>query len=159
MSTRIETRTAEVVVTPTLDTSAYASGDRLGSIQTLDNACAEIGRGSTLLTVTILDKSKTKQAMTLLFFNALPTVASADNAAISITDAEMEKCVGAVAVAAADYAETAGNAIATLRASQVGVLMHSRTALGKLYVVPVIGGAATYGASDLIFTYKFVQDA
>lgn len=93
-----------ITVQPTLDTSAYASGDRLGSIHTITNAFREfhrpfgqttpgvptiaLGGNNILAEITIIDQAKQSAAIDILFFDKSPTVASADNAAIDISDAE-----------------------------------------------------------------------
>ena len=68
-----------VTVTPTLDTNAYTSGDRLGSIQTIEDVLRQdsaTGMGvATLKQVTIIDQAAQSADIDILFFNALPTVA------------------------------------------------------------------------------------
>lgn len=154
----------QVVVTPTLDTNAYVTGDRLGAIHTLmgvvRSAEANGALGATLQSLTLIDDADQKAAIDLLFFNSSPTVASADNAAISITDAEMEKCIGRLNIAAADYATItaggSGNAVATLR--NLGMVLNPGPTSTAVYVVAVIRGSATYAASSLTFKYDLIQN-
>ena len=162
-------------VTPTLDTSAYASGDRLGSIHTISGAFRNIDRsfdpvtstdsvnkkkqGHVILqSITVIDQAKQSQPMTIMFFNSSPTVASADNAAIDISDAEMiAKCIGVVSFDAT-YLALAANSVATK--TNIGLLLEQSASATdqNIYAVVVIGGAATYTASSLLFQYGFLQD-
>ncbi len=157
-----------IVVTPVLDTNAYADGDRLGAIQELARAVPGDGYLATLASLCIVDAAIQSQAMDLLFFNSLPTVASADNAAISITDAEMQaKCIGSVHIATTDYTIVlaGGNSVVSLK--NIGLLLRTQklSSVGgaqnlptSIYVVPVIRGAATYAAGSLTFSYGIYED-
>lgn len=151
-----ETAKVHVVeVTPTLDTSAYADSDRLGSIEEI--ACGnDIGHPVTLMNLVVLDKDDQGVAFDILFFNESPTVASADNANISITDAELEKCVGIVSVTADDYADLLSAQVATK--NNIGLGMKPVSGSGSLYALLVSRGAPTYTASGLVFKYYFAMD-
>lgn len=164
-----------ITVTPTLDTNAYASGDRLGSIHTITNAFRNLNRDfdpvtatdsanqkksgkCVLQSITVIDQAKQSQPFTIMFFSSSPTVASADNAAIDISDAEMiAKCIGVVSFDAT-YLALAGNSVATK--TNIGLILKQSTSAANqhLYAVVVIGGAATYAASSLQFQYGFYQD-
>lgn len=98
--------------TPTLDTNAYAQNDRMGSVMTFEGIGAH---GALLESLVVLDKGSQSKGFTLYFFNELPTVASNDNAALDITDAEMEKCIGTLPVVTADYKSVANSSIATFK--------------------------------------------
>ena len=143
-----------VEITPTVDTAIYASGDRVGSIQTILGANEGGGRLTTLQGLVVVDKSKQKSVLTLFFFDELPAVASADQAAADITDAEMvDKCLGYVAIAAADYRDLANNSTATVK--DINLYLKPKTS-GTLYAVLVSGGTPTYtSTSDLCFKYTF----
>lgn len=166
-----------IAVTPTLDTNAYATGDRLGSIHTLTNAfrlvyrshdgsSANISAGTPiarngriiLAEITVIDQAKQSAAMDILFFSASPTVASADNAAIDITDAEMiAKCLGGVSIGTS-YIALANNSITTERNINLHLKQDATSTVQDLYALPIVRGAATYAASSLKFLYKFYQD-
>src|SRR5688500_7837809 len=97
-------------VTPTINTAAYTAADQVGGIQTID-----FGQPvSRLKTVSIVDKAKQKAEMIILFFKELPTVASSNNAALDISDAEMAaKFIAKVTVAAADYTDISASSAGT----------------------------------------------
>lgn len=162
-------------VVPTLDTNAYATGDRLGSIHTITNAFRKLHRSMDPITatasdfqgqagkvilhsITIIDQAKQSQPIDILFFSSSPTVASADNAAIDISDAEMDaKCIGVVSFDST-YVALAANSCAAK--TNLGLVLKQSTsaANNNLYAVCVIRGSATYAASSLRFKYGFLQD-
>lgn len=152
----------EIVVTPTVSTSpAYTAGDQVGGIQTLPGAC--LGRAvSTLLSVSVVDKASQNAALTIFFFNQLPTIASSDNAAFDLTDANMLNCVGAVTIAATDYQSSSSNSVATIKMGSCGLAVMSSVTdsnSGALYAVAKTTGTPTYASTtDLQFRYVFGQD-
>lgn len=145
-------------VRPTIDTNAYGDGDRLGSIHTISGivrADESTYHGALLRNVTIIDLTPQSAAMDIYFFDTLPTVASADNDAINIADAELnDKCIGFVQVVANDYTTvlSGGNAVAF---KEVGnLVLKAINGSVSAYAVVVSRGTPTYGAAtDLIFKY------
>jgi hypothetical protein len=161
MGVAIEGKSKIVSATPTLDTNIYASGDRVGTVMEFSNAMDDSSGTGTIVSVTVLDKAGQGSALSLLLFNDLPTVASADNAAIDISDAEMAKCVGVIPIASGDYVTTASNSIATVRG--VNLLVQSaksaNSLTGKsLFGVLKSGGTPTYAASSLVVSLCIKQD-
>lgn len=155
----MQVQTRVISVTPTIDTNAYSANDQVGGIQTITGAAGRKDRGVTLQNVLILDKAAQSAAMTIFFFDELPTVASSNNAALNITDAEMLKCIGHVSITADDYATTSANSIACAKPVSVCVGLRSSNDSGTLYAVVKTTGTPTYGSTtDLVFTYVFEQD-
>jgi hypothetical protein len=146
-------------VTPTLDTSAYSSGDRVGTVHTITGAGPMGFNAAVLESITVIDKDAQGVALTVLFFESLPTVASADNAAIDLSDANAAKCIGHLSIATGDYVSTASNKIAC-KVPAVGIpLTPGRAGVQEtIYAVVVSGGAPTYTASGLTFRYSFRWD-
>lgn len=158
----------EISVTPTISTSAYTANDQLGGIQTLavlnqqslptDAACQD-KTVSYLMGLKIIDKAKQDAPLTIYFFNSLPTVASSDNAALSIVDAQSAKCIGFVKVTAANYSGPAEWSIADVPFADVMKSLKSDTDDGPLYAVVQTTGTPTYASTtDLTFKYYFSQD-
>lgn len=143
-----------IKVTPTVDTAIYASGDRLGTLMTLSNASDASGEGVILDTVAFLDKSKNAGLVVdLLFFNDVPTIASADNAAIDITDAEMDKCIGVISTVAGDIIALAGSNYAETKAK--GMILDPLAGSTSLYCLAIVRATPTFGvATDLSFYFK-----
>ena len=98
-------------------------------------------------------------ALVIYFFDENPTVASSDNAAIDISDAELEdKCIGQMTIAAADYDDLANASVATVPASSNGIVFRSQEAGGEIYAVVKTSGTPTYAATDdLTFKYSVIH--
>jgi hypothetical protein len=163
MGIEIETKGRVVTVTPTVDTAIYASGDRIGSIMEFTNALDDSSGTATIQSVTIVDKAAQSSILQILFFNDLPTVASADNAALNITDAEMAaKCIGHVSVVAADYFALSASSVACVRNINLLVtsVKSSTNTTGKsIWGVIRSGGTPTYtSTSDLVISVGLKQD-
>lgn len=141
--------TVEVSGTPTLDTSAYADGDRMGSIVELDVKNDAV----TLLNVEVLDKADQGANFDILFFKSSPTVASSDNAALSITDSEAEKCLGVVSIET--WKDLGGNQMGYARNVGLGLMPESG---GKLYMLLQSRGTPTYAAASLTLRFYFAVD-
>lgn len=144
-----------ITVTPTLEASPdYSSGDRMGSLMTLTGAC-QSGRASRLVSVTLVDGSAVGEAVSILFFKSTPTIASADNAALDMTDANAALCVGHVSIATTDYVATSSNKIACLR--DLNLVMPSGEG-GDLFALIRAGATINIGsASDYVLTFCFEQ--
>lgn len=142
-----------VEIAPTLDTNAFASGDQISTIQTIDGPSEGYGAGACLEKIVIVDKAKQSSALKLVFFDALPTVASSENAAADVSDAQMAaKCIGAVSIAAGDYVALNANSVATVNPAMA---VRPSAGTNKLYVLIVSAGSPTYGASDLQIKFTF----
>ena len=146
-------QTHHVTVTPTLDTSAYSDGDRMGSIMTIE-AGNDSGNPVTIMDVKVQDKADQGATFDMLFFNELPVVASADNAAISITDAEGEKYEGHITIDT--YSDFGGWQGATKL--NVGLAVKPAAADGKIYALLVSRGTPTYAANSLRIKISFAMD-
>jgi hypothetical protein len=146
-----------VTVTPTLDTSIYASGDRMGSVMTLSGVAMEDGGSVTLDGISIVDTDKQDAAFDVWLFNASPTLISADNAAISLLDSEMtSKAVGWQVLAASDYKDAASSSIAYK--GNLNAPLKVKSGTKNLYALLVSRGTPTYNASALSLTFHFRQN-
>lgn len=148
-------RTAQVIrVVPTLDTGIYAAGDRLGSIQEITGASVENGKGSVLDSITVVDLNNQKIAMDIYFFSQLPTVASADNTAIDISNANLAYLIGRVNIATGDYVEIKASTNAVACIKNIKLALISTADNNHIYAVVVTrGGTPTYSAAGLEFKY------
>lgn len=141
-------------VTVDTNTDAYTAADQVGTLRTITDAVEGYGEGQ-LVHVSVLDKGKQKSSLILLFFSAAPTVASANNAALDVTDAEMaSKFLGLVAVTADDYVDITGSSVNTVDAITYGgkdLVLSSTT--GDIYMLIQTLGTPTYtSTSDLVVT-------
>lgn len=143
-----------IPATPVIDTNIYADGDHLGSLMTLSGMSVGGSSHGVLEKVVILDKAGQSAQVDILLFDASPTIASSDNAALNIADAEMEKCIGYVAIAASDYVSTSANSVAS-KVIDPG-LACKPDADATIYALLKCRGTPTYGAvSDLVLQFTF----
>jgi hypothetical protein len=157
--------TRVVAVTPTISTSpAYTSGDQIGGIMTLTDVIRQDKSGgfgtSELVGVTILDKALQSAAMSIWLFNQSPTLASSDNAAFNISDANLVlQCIGVVSVGTAYSASAANSVSSTQNLNKIVQIPYTATSPTNVYAVAVIGAAATYTTTtDLQFQFEFFVD-
>lgn len=142
-----------ISITPTLDTSIYASGDVLFVPNKLSSATLETKSGSYLRSVLTLDQADQKAAIDLLFFNQDPGSIGAANAALNMSNAQLAMLVGILSIATGDYAQmkAATNAAAITKAVDLPLI--AMQASKDIWVAGVSRGTPTYAASDL--TLKF----
>lgn len=146
-----------IVVTPTVDTNAYASGDQLSTAQRL-LAVAEDTKGLALLrSILVIDADNQKAGLDLLFFNQDPGVLAADNAPVVLSTAQLAMLVGKVAIVTGDYAviQATTNAVAY---KEVQELLGCLKGLKDLWLVIVIRGSATYTAAGTSLVIKLVME-
>jgi len=162
-----------IVVTPTIDTNAYAAGDQVGGIQTLEGVFPDLQRGVNyvskegsikypghvlLQSLTVTDISEQAAEFDLFFFNELPTVASSDNAALNIADSEVAKCIGHYKFAPT-YGDAGGFDVGS--ESNINLMLPQQTGFENLnlYVVVSTSSTPTYTTtSALTFKYSFFVD-
>lgn len=161
----IETR--EVSVTPTVDTSAYASGDVIGGVMTFTNALRSYTRAGKVVAVTLFDKTAASglAACNLWLFNANPSASTTtDNAAFNLADADVTKLCGVVPFTSDDVFDGGtGNQILYRSGLYVPVTGQAPSSTTTddtdVYGVLVAGGAVTFAAaSDLIVRLAIEQD-
>lgn len=135
-------RNVYLSVTPTIDTSVYADADQLGSLMTFEMQ----GDYGPLRTMTVVDAISQNAAMTLHLFKEQPTIASSDNGALDISDAELAaKYIGKIEVGASDY-----QALANASVAMVQCEVPVQTKEGKFYGILQSQGTPTYtGAGNL----------
>jgi hypothetical protein len=142
-------------VVPVITADAYAQGDQIGTYTKLSGIAT--GSGIDLRTLVVIDHAKVKHDLQLLFFNSAPTLASADNAAVSFTDAvAASSFIGRYALAEADYVDTASNSQATKALEMLLATKGSQ----DLYVVIVCvdSGGCDYGAvGDLVLRLTYFE--
>jgi hypothetical protein len=133
--------------TVTNDTNIYADLDQLGELITIANAFSGTSFKGSINSVTVIDAIKQKSAFRIFFFDEAPTIASSDNAALNITDAEMaDKCIGKIEIAAADYKDLAANSVATV--SGLNLIVKSKST--SLFCLCQSGGTPTYTSVDAL---------
>ena len=144
-----------VTVTPTCDTSAYASGDLLFDSTAVANAVRAVGGHCVLHSMTIIDKADQGVAFTLLIANAATDFGTL-NSAPDPDDTEAGTIIGWIPIAASDYIDVGASKIACVR--NLGLGLKAGAATTSLYVAGINGtGTPTYAASDLVITLYFMR--
>lgn len=148
-----------IQVTPTLDTSAYASGDLLFDVVTITSAALATGGAVELVSVTVCDQDDQKVAMNLFVTN-LSTTWGTPNSAPTLSDAAGLGIQAVIPIAAADFYDLGGVAVAQPRIAQnIGVICET-SGSANLYLAGVNGsGTPTFTASGLKITLGFRQTA
>lgn len=136
----------------TISTDAYAAGDVVGGLLTLD--ASGIVEGSTLNSVLVVDDDDEKAALYLYLFNAAPTTI-ADNAAFAPTVADLKKLITRVTVPAASYVTLNGNAYVDV--TDIGKVLTGFTGSLYGYLVTQAATTPTYtAATDLWLALDFL---
>ena len=141
-----------ITVTLSLDTSAYASGDLLADTQEVTNYLSIAGTTSYLQSMTVVDEDDQKVGFDVYFLSSNVTMGT-ENSAPSISDANSRSILGFVSVAAADYKDLGGTAIASIK--NIGLTL---TGPSGLWIAVVNGtGTPTYTASGVKLRLGFVR--
>lgn len=145
------------VSTPTISTSAYASGDAIGGLQSIGAVDGRTDSKSGIIqSITIADKAKQSAVIDIVFFNANPSATTVtDNGALTVADADLLKVVGYAQVTS--YASFADNSVGC--ASNVALPYNVNNNQGKLYFIAVSRGTPTYAATtDIQISIGLLQD-
>lgn len=154
----------DLVIAPTVTTgSAYASGNSVGGLITIDNTPTVKGPieeewlSLILQSLVVADFDNQKQPITFYFFNAQPS-AIADKVAYAPTKADLQKLIATVIVASADYVSINSQGIANgPNQRNIGqVLKPAAAKATALYVVPVVLGTPTW-TNGIQFRFQFSQ--
>lgn len=158
-----------IAITPVVSTTpAYSAGDQVGGLNLVSEFANHDGGCGILQSLSVIDKGKQKAALTLLFFDDVPTIASIDNGAFDLTDAQMSlSCLGFVLVPTANYQDSSSNSIATV--TNIGLLLRSKagknavalpsgTTPRDIWCVIMTTGTPTYvSTSDLVIKLGIEQ--
>lgn len=138
----------------TVDTNAYAAGDCIGGLQTIE--CARIVKPSDKVvhSVVVSDAAAQSAALSIIFFKKNPAASTfTNNAALTIADADLKEIVGVVSVLGTDYTAFASNSAACVTA--IGLPIDAD--VNNLYFTIRCDGTPTYSAvTDLQVTINFL---
>lgn len=145
----------QVLVSPTVDTSAYTAGDVIGGLIRVPRALHPTRRGR-LQSVVVREAGTNGSDLTVLLFKEAPTGIAADQAALTLTAADLARLVACVSVATADYKTVGGQRVATVKPEVPvegyagdGSQLNDAT-VGDLWVVIAAVGTPTYAAADAL---------
>lgn len=141
-------RSYPISVTPTITAGAYTGGDVCGALMTFDT----LATGGDVIQLNIHDRANQKAAGRFWVFSARPG-GVADNDAFAVADADNNKIIGYVDIAAADYVSIGtANAFASIPVTQSDSQKALSYAVRTLYAYFVPSGTPTYTATnDLTF--------
>lgn len=143
-----------LTVSPTVDTSIYASGDAISTIQTLSAAFLSSDQSGILKQLIIADGDDQKSVLDIMFFESTVTGA-VDNAAYAPSFADLKKSVGLIKVAAADYVTIGTEALATINLT-LNMQLEQNT---SLFFQIISRGTPTYtAATNLQLKFVIEQD-
>ncbi len=144
-------------LTMTIDTAVYASGDVIADTQQLDAAFRVADGSGVVQSLVLVDEGDQKQPLTIFFFGSSSTLGT-ENAAPSITDANAINIHGFVDIAAADYKDLGGVAVANIK--NIGIPITAVSGTDDLYIAILNGsGAPDYVAGgDLKVRVGILQD-
>lgn len=144
MQTNFTVATIRPVITP----AAYGAADQIGAPLPLSGALPN-QKTAILESIVVLDTAAQNTGYVVTFFNQLPSVTSADNAIIEITDANAKvQMIGNVIVSATDIVNYGtGNTCSMISARNIGLVLQRATD-GELYALLRPTSTPTYGAAD-----------
>src|SRR3990167_3752790 len=145
----------KITQTPTITAGAYSDADALGGKLTFQDAAAiPAGTGMVTSLVVIMNDPNDSPDLDLVLMNADFT-ATADNAALSISDADMLNVAGVVKVRSGDYIGALGaNRFAYVETAIPFFLPAGERAI---YGQMVLRVAHTFGATDEVVVILTVE--
>ena len=149
-----------IQVTPTLDTSAYASGDLFADVTTITGAALATGGYCELVSVTVVDQDDQTASAYTLYITNLSTTWGTLNSAPSLADATALGIQAIIPIDTADWKDLGAFKVAQPRIAQnIGVICQT-SGSANLYLTIVNGaGTGTFTASGWKITLTFRQSA
>lgn len=139
-----------VTVTQTVTSgSAYASGNAIGGVMTFAGLA---DRGfSTIMSLTVVDKSSQNAACDLFLFNQLPTGTVTDKTAVALSTADLLNCVAVVPIATTDYASGGTNGSVAAKVGKANLFIGvGGSSDNNVYGVLVSRGTPTFTSTSAI---------
>lgn len=138
-----------VSVTPTVDTSAYASGDVIGGKLTFSNALPWRTGTGFLVSVTISDKAAQASDLDLVLFESDPDSSTfTDQAAFDPADADLSKVLTVVNFGSSSRFAFNDNGVKHVASLAVPIKGRSSAGVVTLYGVLVSRGTPTFASSS-----------
>jgi hypothetical protein len=149
-----------IQVTPTLDTSAYASGDLICDVTTITGAALGTGGLCELVSLTIVDQDDQTASAYTIYITNLSTSWGTFNAAPTVSDAALLGIQAVIPIASGDWLDLGGGKVAQPRIAQnIGCICET-SGSANLYLTIVNGaGTPTFTASGIKVTLGFRQVA
>jgi hypothetical protein len=147
-----------IQVTPTLDTSAYASGDLICDVTTITGAASLSGGYCELVSVTIVDQDDQTASAYTIYVTNLSTSWGTFNTAPAPADATALGIQAIIQIAAADWQDLVAFKVAQPVATPFTPKICKTSGSANLYMTIVNGaGTPTFTASGIKVTFGFRQ--
>lgn len=147
--------TAQVSITFTLDTSAYASGDVLAIPTVLTGALRKTDGTGILQSITLNDKDDQGQPLYVVVLDANVSLGTI-NAAVSITDANSDSILAIIPVESSDWIDLGGCRVAHIR--NLGIPVKAVSGASTLFVGLITRGTPTHTASGITGRFGILRD-
>ena len=148
-----------IQITPTLDTSIYASGDLLFDVTTITSAALGSGGAVELVSCVVTDEDEQGTAIDI-YLTSSSTSWGSLNAAVAATDAMSRSIQAYVPIAAADFKDIGGALVAMPTTSKNMGIICETSGSANLYAVGIVrSGTPTYTASGVRISLGFRQTA
>lgn len=148
-----------IQVTPTLDTSIYASGDLLFDVTTITSAALATGSAVMLESCIVTDEDEQSTAIDLYITNVSTTVGTVNNA-VALTDALSRGLQAYIPILAADFKDVGGATVAQPDSCKRINVVCETSGSANLYLIGICrSGTPTYTANGLRISLGFRQCA
>jgi hypothetical protein len=138
----------QFIITPTLDTAAYATGDILFGLTVISGVASANGRPCVIRSMTVIDSASQSQALEVHIFNTNSITIGALNSVWNVSALDMSKRAGVVAAYIGSYITYSGYTIAE-NLVDMEIDCAPDTGSSDIYIAGRINGAATYVANSL----------
>ena len=156
---KAQTETFQINIIPTLDTSAYASGDAMDVKQEISfsGQIQDPVKSGIIASIAIIDTAQQSAAFDMEFFDQ-SIADQTDNAACNVSAADALKWLGRVSVTAADYKDICAAHCAILNLADAGFHIRFPDAQSSLYMQLVSRDTPTYAADSLKIRISVLMD-
>ena len=141
-------------VTVPIDTAIYAAGDLMSLAVEVPLVSVE-NFPSHITSLGVLDYDDQGGALWAIFFDSNPGVLGVVNAAMAISDAQAERILGVVPVAAADYYDLGNQQWAQPQFNPIKV--RARDGTTSIWMALQARAASTYASGQMLFKVGVVK--
>ena len=150
------TESAVREVTLTLDNgNVYAAGDVLAATQEVTSAVRVDGGSAVWQSAVVLDQDDQAQALDLVLLRTNVGI-GAENAAVSVADADADEILGIVEVTAGDYVDLVNSQLVTK--DNLGIVVNGGAGSSSLFIAAISRGTGTYTTIGITLKLGFLWD-
>jgi hypothetical protein len=138
-----------VTITPTLDTSAYTSGDVLFNPTLVPGACTAVNQPTYLVGLNVFDQDDQAAADMRILVLTDSTSIGTINTAPNIADADGLNILADVLIPSADWHDMGAFKFARIDPGQLPIPVFPKNNTPDIYIAAVTGGTPTQTASGI----------